>query len=158
MNISYLYGEKLSPDGTMLFQPTTDGIDVLDARLGILLERIALPIALSPNYDALVSDGKDNVLVAITGANGNGIAVIDLTSIPEPTPLPYAADSRAVSQLTVRETTSSANPSKARVQTGKAPQHNPARNTVRHVTSQRLLSRLGQGPAVNRSHHAPAHD
>lgn len=82
MNVSYLYGEKLSPDGTLLFQPTTNGIDVLDARLGKLLKRIALPFTLSPNYDALVADGSDSVLVAITGARGDGIAVIDLSSLP----------------------------------------------------------------------------
>jgi hypothetical protein len=89
LNISYLYGEKLSPDGTLLFQPTTVGIDVLDARLGLLLERIALPVALSSKYDALASDGSDNVLVAITGANSNGVAVIDLSSIASPAPLAY---------------------------------------------------------------------
>ena len=89
--MSYVYGEKLSPNGSLLFQPTTSGIDVVDARLGNLLTRISLPVNLSPNYDALVSDGKDNVLVAITGTNGDGIAVIDLSSIPEPSPLPYEA-------------------------------------------------------------------
>jgi hypothetical protein len=89
LNISYLYGEKLSPDGRLLFQPTSLGIDVQDGQLGCLLKRIALPITLSPNYDALVSDGSDNVLIAITGASGDGIAVIDLSSIPEPAPLPY---------------------------------------------------------------------
>ncbi|MBZ5564712.1 MAG: hypothetical protein LAP13_20110, partial [Acidobacteriia bacterium] len=70
MNVSYVYGQKLSPDGTLLFQPSTNGIDVLDARLGVLLKRIALPVTLSPNYDALVSDGRDNVLLAITGTDG----------------------------------------------------------------------------------------
>jgi hypothetical protein len=87
--LSYLYGAKLSPDGNLLFQPTTNGIDVLDGRFGTLRTRIALPFGLSANYDTLVSDGKDNVLVAITGT-GDGIAVIDLTSLPEPPPLSYA--------------------------------------------------------------------
>ena len=86
MAVSYVYGEKLSPDGRLLFQPATSGIDVLDARQGNLLERIALPITLSPNYDALVSDGTDNVLVAITGVSGDGIAVIDLTLFLTPLP------------------------------------------------------------------------
>ena len=45
---------------------------------------------LSPNYDALVSDGQDNVLIAITGQTGGGIAVIDLTSVLEPPPVPYS--------------------------------------------------------------------
>ena len=89
--ISYVYGVKLSPDGSLLFQPSANGIDVFDGRIGTLRNRIALPFSLSTNYDALVEDGKDNVLLAITGANGNGIAVVDLTSISEPQPLPYDA-------------------------------------------------------------------
>jgi len=89
-DISYVYGAKLSPDGSLLFQPSTNGIDVFDGKLGTLRNRIAVPFALSANYDALVEDGKDNVLVAITGTNGNGVAVLDLTSISEPPPLPYA--------------------------------------------------------------------
>ncbi len=91
MNIAYVYGAKLSADGSLLFQPTTHGIDVSDGRLGNLLNRIALPVSLSPNYDALVADGKDNALIAITG-NGDGIAIVDLTSIQEPPPLTYATN------------------------------------------------------------------
>ena len=70
-NQSYVYGEKLSPDGSLLFAPSVNAIDVFDGRIGTLLHRIALPISLCPNYDALVSDGKDNILVAITGQNGD---------------------------------------------------------------------------------------
>ena len=87
--VSYVYGAKMSADGRIVFQPSTNGIDVLDGRLGNLLQRVSLPFALSTNYDALVDDGKDNVLVSISGANGNGIAVVDLSSIPEPPALPY---------------------------------------------------------------------
>jgi hypothetical protein len=94
LTTSYVYGAKLSPDGTLLFQPSPNGADVLDGRLGNLLQRISFPVALSQNYDALVADAKDNVLIAITGVNGNGIAVVDLTSVPEPAPLPFASRSR----------------------------------------------------------------
>jgi hypothetical protein len=87
--VSYVNGAKLSPDGRLLFQPSTNGIDVFDARLGTYLARVALPVALSQNYDALVSDGKDNVLIAVTGQNGTGIAIVDLSSLNEPPPLPY---------------------------------------------------------------------
>ena len=90
LSVEYVYGAKLSADGVLLFQPSTSGIDVLDGRLGNLLDRVALSVPLSSTYDALVSDGKDNVLIAITGTNGDGIAVVDLTSIQEPPPLPYA--------------------------------------------------------------------
>jgi IPT/TIG domain len=91
LNILYVYGAKLSSDGRLLFQPSTNGIDVFDGRLGNLLARVSLPVSLSPNYDALVADGRDNVLIAITNT-GNGIAVVDLTSIGEPKPLPYESD------------------------------------------------------------------
>lgn len=91
LDASHVYGVKFSPDGRLLFQPSTNGIDVFDGRLGTLLTRIALPFGLSPNYDALVQDGKDNVLLAITGTNGDGIAVLNLTSLSEPVPLPYSA-------------------------------------------------------------------
>jgi len=90
-NQSAVYGEKLSPDGNLLFAPLLNGIDVFDGRTGVLRTRIALSVTLSPNYDALVATGIDNVLVAITGQTGDGIAVIDLTSLPEPLPLPYAS-------------------------------------------------------------------
>jgi hypothetical protein len=88
---SLVFGAKLSPDGSLLFQPLVDGIDVFDAKLGTLRTRIALPIALSTNYDAMVADGNDNVLVAIAGANGDGgVAVIDLTSLPLPAPQAFS--------------------------------------------------------------------
>lgn len=85
-NVTYVYGTQLSPDGMLLFQPSTSGIDVYDGLLGTLLSRIALPFSLSQNYDALVGDGQDNTLIAITGDNGSGIAVVDLSSLPD---LPY---------------------------------------------------------------------
>lgn len=88
-NISYVYGVKLSADGTLLFQPSTSGIDVFDGRLGTLRQRIDLPVALSQNFDALVSDGQDNVLVAITGKTGTGVAIVDLSNLAEPPALPY---------------------------------------------------------------------
>ncbi len=83
LNNLYVYGAKLSPDGRLLFQPSTNGLDVFDGNLGNLRDRISLRVPLSPNYDALAADGVDNILVAITNT-GNGIAVVDLTSIPEP--------------------------------------------------------------------------
>jgi hypothetical protein len=77
-----------SPDGRLLFQPATQGIDVFDGNVGNLRARIGLPAPFAVTYDALVSDGRDNILLAITNT-GNGIAAIDLTSIGEPPPLPY---------------------------------------------------------------------
>jgi len=93
--ITYVYGSKLSPDGGLLFQPTLNGVDIYDGRVGTLRNRVALSFSLSTNYDALVEDGKDNVLVAITGQTGNGVAIVDFTSISEPRPLPYSSDALA---------------------------------------------------------------
>lgn len=92
-NVSAVYGEKLSPDGSLLFSPLLNAIDVLDGQRGSLLARISTPFTFSPNYDALVADGQDNTLLAITGQSGDGVAVIDLTSFAEPQPLPYARTS-----------------------------------------------------------------
>lgn len=103
LNQSGVYGEKLSADGALLFAPLTNALDVYDGRTGVLRTRIALPFMLSQNYDALVADGKDNVLVAITGQTGNGIAVMDLTSLSEPPPLPYASSMSRLLRSELRE-------------------------------------------------------
>jgi len=88
-DISYVYGTKFNPDASLLFQPATQGMDIYDGRLGILRSRVAFSVPLSTNYDALVSDGTDNILIALTGTSGDGIALVDLSSISEPTALPY---------------------------------------------------------------------
>jgi hypothetical protein len=97
LDTTYVYGTKLSPDGSLLFQPSINGIDVYDGRLGTLRSRISLPLGLSQNYDALVGDGKDNILIAITGSKGGGISIVDLRSLSEPAPLPYLKNHAEVS-------------------------------------------------------------
>lgn len=90
-----VYGEKLSPDGNLLFSPLLNGLDVFDGKTGTLRTRITLPISLSANYDALVSDGKDNVLIAIVGENGDGgVAILDLTSLPESPPSVFSSPTK----------------------------------------------------------------
>lgn len=125
LNITYVDGTKLSPDGSLLFQPSTNGIDVIDGRLGTLRARIALPFALSQNYDALVSDGTDDALIAITGQYGSGIAVVDLSSIAEPAALPYLGTVPRLETAPSRSLESSA------AETGK---QNPA-NAIKHATN-----------------------
>jgi hypothetical protein len=128
----YVYGTKLSPDGGLLFQPGVNGIDVFDARLGTVRAQISLPVALSQNFDALVSDGKDNVLVAITGQTGNGIAVVDLSSLGEPTPLPYLGRSSGESARNLNDTAPSGEPKSIHSNRGNKQVPMPA---VRHVLS-----------------------
>jgi hypothetical protein len=91
IDAQYLYGGAFSADGSLFFQPGVQFIDVFDGRTGDFRARVSLPVPLSPNFRALVSDGEDSRLVAITGSTGNGIAVINLNSLPEPQPLPYIA-------------------------------------------------------------------
>jgi hypothetical protein len=90
VDADYVYGAALSSDGSLLFQPGVNSVDVFDGNTGSFRARVSLPFQLSPNFRALVSNNQDSTLVAITGATGNGIAVIDLNSLPEPQPLSYS--------------------------------------------------------------------
>jgi len=70
-----VYGQKLTANGSLLFQPLTDGIDILDGSIGLLRYRLSLPIQIPNVYDSLVADDNDGLLFAITT---NGIAQLDL--------------------------------------------------------------------------------
>ncbi len=94
LNAGYGNGQKLSPDGQLLFTPLANSITVASTASGQTITSVALPSTfgsfsdippseeIQPAFDALVSDGKDNIMVAITGTNGSGgVAVVDLSSI-----------------------------------------------------------------------------
>jgi len=81
---SAVYGQKMNSDGSLVFQPLTNGIDVHDAATGLLLYRVALPIQLANAYDALAIDDNDGLLFAITV---NGMAEINLSSLTTPASL-----------------------------------------------------------------------
>ncbi|MGB8260767.1 MAG: hypothetical protein WCE75_10475, partial [Terracidiphilus sp.] len=95
LDTEWVFGMKLSPDGSLLFQPGVAGLDVFDTHTGLLWTRLALPVVLGERYDALVGDGTDNVLVAITGAGGTGVAVVDLSGLAEPALRPFSASTPA---------------------------------------------------------------
>jgi streptogramin lyase len=76
-----VYGQKLNSDGSLAFQPLTNGIDVLDGVTGLLQYRVALPIQTPNVYDALAIDDKDGLLFVLTA---NGIAQVNLVSLPPP--------------------------------------------------------------------------
>ena len=135
LNISYVYGAKLSADGTLLFQPSTNGIDVFDGRLGMLIARISLPVALSQNFDALVADGKDNVLIAITGQTGTGVAVIDLTSLSEPPPLPYASRQDRPNNTSLHGKDASVKPPNAPSSSANTPRRRVPTISIKHVAN-----------------------
>ena len=75
-------GQKLDIDGSLLFQPLTNGIDVVDVQSGRLVNRVQLSVQLPTVHDSLVVDGTDDIVVAITTT---GVAAIDLT-LEAPTP------------------------------------------------------------------------
>ena len=134
--VAYVYGTQLSPDGLLLFQPSTNGIDVYDGQFGVLLSRIALPVSLSQNYDALVGDGKDNVLIAITGNTGSGIAIIDLSSLPDPPP---ANKARRRVRTNVKGPLNGSVPTSPRHKTSLGP-HTVPKFKVPHVANRILVS------------------
>jgi IPT/TIG domain len=137
LDVSYVYGTKFSSDGSLLFQPSAQGMDIYDGRVGTLRSRIAFPVPLSTNYDALVSDSKDDILIAITGATGTGIAIVDLSSVPEPSPLAYAAKVLLPSR-DIRPQ-SSARPKAGQVVFANAAGRAKRPRVIRHVTNTDLL-------------------
>jgi WD40 repeat protein len=74
-----VYGQKLNSNGSLLFQPLTNGIDVIDGTTGLLRSRVALPLQEANVYDALAMDDTDGLLFAITPT---GIAKVNLSSLP----------------------------------------------------------------------------
>jgi hypothetical protein len=105
----YLYGAAFSADGLLLFQPGSQAIDVFDGVTGAFRGRVALPVALSPNFRALVANNKDNRIIAITGNAGDGIAVIDLNSLPEPAPVTWLSAVAAPAMIGSPEVRDTAN-------------------------------------------------
>ena len=76
-------GIKFSADGKLLFQADEQAITVIDVATALPIQEIGLPTTPANSFDPLVSDNTDNTLVAILLA-GNGIALIDLSAVPEP--------------------------------------------------------------------------
>jgi IPT/TIG domain len=72
-------GQKLNQDGSILFQPLTDGIDMLARNTGRVLYRIQIPVTPANNYDALVvADGQNTVAVI----SPDSVSFVDLSSLP----------------------------------------------------------------------------
>jgi hypothetical protein len=74
-----VYGQKLNTNGTLAFQPLTNGIDVLDGVTGLLQYRVALPIQAANVYDALAIDDKDGLLFVLTAS---GIVQVNFGALP----------------------------------------------------------------------------
>jgi hypothetical protein len=89
---SSTYGQKLNEDGSILFQPLTDGIDMIARDTGRLLYRIQIPVTIADVYDSLVVANGVNTLAVITTS---GVTLVDLSSLPIP-----AADRQPFTQMT----------------------------------------------------------
>ncbi len=76
-------GTKFSADGRLLFQPDEQAMTVFDTASALAIQEIGLPTTPANAFDALVSDNADNILAAIL-LPGNGIALVDLSAVPEP--------------------------------------------------------------------------
>jgi IPT/TIG domain len=72
-------GQKLNQDGSVMFQPLTDGIDMLARNTGRLLYRIQIPFTPANVFDALVVAEGENTLAVIAPT---GVSFVDLSSLP----------------------------------------------------------------------------
>jgi hypothetical protein len=73
-------GQKLNADGSVMFQPLTDGVDLIARNSGRLLYRVQVPVAVADVYDSLVA-GEPNLIGIITSS---GVSFVDVSSLPIP--------------------------------------------------------------------------
>ncbi len=79
IDVSATYGIKWYPTGSLILQPLTHQIDVIDGNTGLLRDRVSLPVTVANVFDASVVDTADNSLFVITS---QGIAELSLSSLP----------------------------------------------------------------------------
>jgi hypothetical protein len=76
-----LNGKKLNGDGSILFTPLNNGIDLYARNTGRLLYRVQIPVTPASVFDPLVLGKGTNVLAVITA---NGVSIIDMSSLSVP--------------------------------------------------------------------------
>ena len=91
----FVPGQKLNHDGSILFQPMSDAIDMYSRNTGRLLYRILIPAAPATVYDPLMMTGTTNTVAVITAT---GVMFIDLSGLPIPATLtqPFAKAAHSV--------------------------------------------------------------
>jgi hypothetical protein len=91
------YGQKLSADGSILYQPLANGVDLIERNTGHLLYRVQVPGAVASVYDSMFL-GQGGTLGFITSS---GITLVDLSSLSIPasasTPFPAASPTEGLS-------------------------------------------------------------
>ena len=87
-----VYGQKLNQDGSILYQPLTNGIDLLERNTGRLLYRVQVPGTLANVYDPMFLGASAGTFGYITAS---GITFVDLSSLSIPaaasTPFPSSS-------------------------------------------------------------------
>jgi hypothetical protein len=76
-------GQRLSADGSILFQPLTDGLDLIARNTGHLLYRVQIPAVATSAYESYVV-GEQNFVGIISTA---GVSFVDLSTLPIPAQL-----------------------------------------------------------------------
>jgi hypothetical protein len=86
---SATYGQKLSHDGSVLYQPLSDGVDVIERNTGRLLDRVQVPVAVADVYDSMFLGQQAGTVGFI---NASGVTFVDLSTLAVPssaaTPFP----------------------------------------------------------------------
>jgi len=73
-------GQKLNADGSVMFQPLTDGLDLVARNTGRLLYRVQIPVAVADVYDSFVV-GEADLIGMITSS---GVSFVDVSSLSIP--------------------------------------------------------------------------
>lgn len=85
------YGQKLSQDGSILYQPLTNGVDLIERNTGRLLYRVQVPGTVANVFDSIFLGASSGTLGYITSS---GVTFVDLSSLTIPaaasTPFPTA--------------------------------------------------------------------
>ena len=124
------FGQQLSQDGSILYQPLTNGVDMIERNTGRLLYRVQVPGTQANAYDPMFLGASAGVLGYLTTA---GVTFVDLSSLAIPasatTPFPAsniakkainAANERTASRPLQRARTGRPALTYARDATGKA--------------------------------------
>lgn len=84
-----LFGEELNADGSILFMPLSNAIDLYARNTGRLLYRVQIPVTPASIYGPLVMGKGTNVLAVISA---NWVTIVDMSSLPIATELtqPFA--------------------------------------------------------------------
>lgn len=73
-------GQKLNVDGSVMFQPLTDGLDLIARDTGRLLYRVQIPVSVADVFDSFVV-GEQDLIGMITSS---GVSFVDVSSLPIP--------------------------------------------------------------------------